>query len=520
MKYVLRLFVSNVSSHLHRSNILKSRLSLIQATQTRLHSTSRHSLASTKHSPQHSLKDTALSTVENIDRSFEPIITVLPSSTATSQVHVLLPRLHPLPRVDSSDVDLVVTILSQLIPGLPTNSSAYIRSLLGLDIHPPVQAHYNETASHPRIAFNSSGRVIKLWLHGLGLRGSIPVDFSRLSELRVLCLNDNEISKEIPAGIFKLKNLEKLDLSGNLIDGHIPNQICDLKRLEFLLSINSQEFCESHYSFGVPKTLCFRNNIGGEIPRNIGRLRNLKTLNCSSNSLTGEIPASIVNLSGLVKLDLSHNQLSGHISQDIGSLTNLQQLYLNDNRLTGNIPHSVTDLTRLENLNLSNNQLIGVLSPEIGNMMSLTHIDLGNNRLFKRIPPELFNLRKLRILMLNDNDFFDEVPSEICRLTKLSVLCLGNNRLTGSILTAVTPLSNLRVLMLHGNRFTGSVPHQFGKLKHLQLLRLDGNALRGRLPASMLNHPAVTQSEFSFRQDRSVVLPLLEQMMAKRQAKG
>ncbi|KAJ1330013.1 hypothetical protein BSLG_009801 [Batrachochytrium salamandrivorans] len=444
----------------------------------------------TKHSPQHSLKDTALSTVENIDRSFEPIITVLPSSTATSQVHVLLPRLHPLPRVDSSDVDLVVTILSQLIPGLPTNSSAYIRSLLGLDIHPPVQAHYNETASHPRIAFNSSGRVIKLWLHGLGLRGSIPVDFSRLSELRVLCLNDNEISKEIPAGIFKLKNLEKLDLSGNLIDGHIPNQICDLKRLEFL-SVSG-------------------NNIGGEIPRNIGRLRNLKTLNCSSNSLTGEIPTSIVNLSGLVKLDLSHNQLSGHISQDIGSLTNLQQL------------------------NLSNNQLIGVLSPEIGNMMSLTHMalisvwyshillssDLGNNRLFKRIPPELFNLRKLRILMLNNNDFFDEVPSEICRLTKLSVLCLGNNRLTGSILTAVTPLSNLRVLMLHGNRFTGSVPHQFGKLKHLQLLRLDGNALRGRLPASMLNHPAVTQSEFSFRQDRSVVLPLLEQMMAKRQAKG
>ncbi|KAH9252485.1 hypothetical protein BASA81_009609 [Batrachochytrium salamandrivorans] len=478
MKYVLRLFISNVSPHLHRSNILKSRLSLIQATQTRLHSTSRHSSASTKHSPQHPLKDTALSTVESIDRSFEPIITVLPSSTVTSQVHVLLPRLHPLPRVDSSDVDLVVTILSQLIPGLPTNSSAYIRSLLGLDIHPPVQAHSNETASHPRIAFNSSGRVIKLWLHGLGLRGSIPVDFQ-----------------------------------------------------------DFQSFVS--YSYSVSG-----NSIGGEIPRNIGRLRNLKTLNCSSNSLTGEIPTSIVNLNGLVKLDLSHNQLSGHISQDIGSLTNLQQLYLNDNKLTGNIPHSVTDLTRLENLdfsmnslisyipigitkmcklktlNLSNNQLIGVLSPEIGNMMSLTHIDLGNNRLFKRIPPELFNLRKLRILMLNDNDFFDEVPSEICRLTKLSVLCLGNNRLTGSILTAVTPLSNLRVLMLHGNRFTGSVPHQFGKLKHLQLLRLDGNALRGRLPASMLNHPAVTQSEFSFRQDRSVVLPLLEQMMAKRQAKG
>ncbi|KAH9265208.1 hypothetical protein BASA83_011291 [Batrachochytrium salamandrivorans] len=456
MKYVLRLFVSNVSSHLHRSNILKSRLSLIQATQTRLHSTSRHSLASTKHSP-HSLKDTALSTVENIDRSFEPIITVLPSSTATSQVHVLLPRLHPLPRVDSSDVDLVVTILSQLIPGLPTNSSAYIRSLLGLDIHPPVQAHYNETASHPRIAFNSSGRVIKLWLHGLGLRGSIPVDFSRLSELRVLCLNDNEISKEIPAGIFKLKNLEKLDLSGNLIDGHIPNQICDLKRLEFL-SVSG-------------------NNIGGEIPRNIGRLRNLKTL------------------------DLSHNQLSGHISQDIGSLTNLQQLYLNDNKLTGNIPHSVTDLTRLENLNLSTTNLLVYFPLKLGNMMSLTHMYVVTWEIIGSLsvsPPELFNLRKLRILMLNDNDFFDEVPSEICRDSIVQFAWID----------------------VAGNRLLDLCRTNCGKLKHLQLLRLDGNALRGRLPASMLNHPAVTQSEFSFRQDRSVVLPLREQMMAKRQAKG
>ncbi len=65
-------------------------------------------------------------------------------------------------------------------------------------------------------------------------------------------------------------------------------------------------------------------HLTGEIPKEIGKLTNLKCLYLHNNQLTGEIPKEIVKLINLQYLYLFINQLSGEIPKEIGKLINLK----------------------------------------------------------------------------------------------------------------------------------------------------------------------------------------------------
>ena len=60
--------------------------------------------------------------------------------------------------------------------------------------------------------------------------------------------------------------------------------------------------------------------------------------------LTGEIPKEIGKLTNLKWLSLENNQLIGEIPKEIGKLINLELLYLYSNQLTGEIPKEVQEL--------------------------------------------------------------------------------------------------------------------------------------------------------------------------------
>ncbi|GMN39775.1 hypothetical protein TIFTF001_009003 [Ficus carica] len=55
------------------------------------------------------------------------------------------------------------------------------------------------------------------------------------------------------------------------------------------------------------------NQLSGGIPKKIGDLRQLETLDLSCNHLEGPIPTSMSSLTFLSHLNLSHNDLSGKI---------------------------------------------------------------------------------------------------------------------------------------------------------------------------------------------------------------
>ncbi len=99
------------------------------------------------------------------------------------------------------------------------------------------------------------------------------------------------------------------------------------------------------------------NNLEGQIPNELGDLKNLQELNLHKNHLSGSIPASLGNLTALRVLDLSFNSLSETIPASICDLTNLKTLELYMNRLTGELPSAIGNLQNLETLAVFNNEI-------------------------------------------------------------------------------------------------------------------------------------------------------------------
>ena len=67
----------------------------------------------------------------------------------------------------------------------------------------------------------------------------------------------------------------------------------------------------------VTKLLFIGNNMGGEIPAELGSLSNLITLELARNELSGEIPPELGSLTNLTKLELAGNDLSGCVPSSL-----------------------------------------------------------------------------------------------------------------------------------------------------------------------------------------------------------
>lgn len=138
------------------------------------------------------------------------------------------------------------------------------------------------------------GRVSRLVLEGLGLRGSVQ-PLASLSQLRVLSLKRNGFSGRVP----DLSNLTTL-------------------KLLFL----------SH------------NGFSGEFPASVPSLSRLYRLDLSFNNFSGQVPAALNGLTHLLTLRLEGNGFSGPISGL--DLPNLQEFNISRNRLAGEVPKSLS----------------------------------------------------------------------------------------------------------------------------------------------------------------------------------
>jgi len=89
------------------------------------------------------------------------------------------------------------------------------------------------------------------------------------------------------------------------------------------------------------------NGFTGQIPSELGLLKNLTYLYLADNSLSGEIPSELGLLQKLTYLDFYFNFLTGHIPSELGLLQNLTNLDLSFNSFSGQIPRELTLLTKL-----------------------------------------------------------------------------------------------------------------------------------------------------------------------------
>ncbi|XP_051127013.1 receptor-like protein 44 [Andrographis paniculata] len=142
------------------------------------------------------------------------------------------------------------------------------------------------TFANPCQGFNSflqgatcnNGRIYKLSLPNLSLKGTISPFLSNCTNLQALDLSSNQIAGDIPADLQYLVNLAVLNLSSNRLAGAIPPQ---LALCAYLNVIDLHD-----------------NRLSGAIPQQLGLLVRLAVFDVSSNELSGPIPPTLGNRTG------------------------------------------------------------------------------------------------------------------------------------------------------------------------------------------------------------------------------
>ena len=180
-----------------------------------------------------------------------------------------------------------------------------------------------------------------------------------------------------------------------------------------------------------------RNNLTGEIPRELGRLRNLERLGLSNNNLAGEIPRELGRLRNLERLYLSNNNLTGEIPRELARFedtVNPQQGDRDlpvegtvvgpvdsaaDRAILGRFYDATGGFLWSNSANWKNNarplsEWYGVDTDVISGSARVTGLRLPDNNLGGYITRELANL-PLQALVLNGNNIDGTIPEELRR---------------------------------------------------------------------------------------------------------
>lgn len=307
----------------------------------------------------------------------------------------------------------------------------------------------------PELGYNFTGKDAVLV-------GTLSASIGGLSELRILSIPHNVFSGEIPADVAKLHKLEILQLQGNNFSGRIPDQISSLLSLRML-----------NLSYNV---------VSGQIPDKLIGSGKLRVIDLSNNQLSGEIGVDrFSECEFLVHLKLSHNFLTDNIPAEIGKCWNLRTLLLDSNIFEGRIPAEIGRISQLRVLDVSRNSLTDGIPKELANCRELSVIVLTNLDDFSSAEDNLADSSSGEF-----NAFMGGVPYELLLLPKLQIFWAPRANLGGRLPSNWSDSCSLRALNLGQNYISASVPESMGKCKNLTFLDLSSNVLEGYLPFQWL----------------------------------
>ncbi|GLJ14220.1 hypothetical protein SUGI_0228270 [Cryptomeria japonica] len=340
--------------------------------------------------------------------------------------------------------------------------------------------------------------------------GSIPSDIGlKLANLQVFIAGGNQFSGGIPKSLGNCSQLSLLDLSLNRLTGPVPQELGMLNALERLHlwgnSLSSGQ-CATMCIFDVLSNCSILkgldlswNNFNGTLSRGIGNLSpRLSNLVLMSNYITGNIPEEIGRLKNLQWLDLSSNKFQGNIPPEFSMLVDLGYLWLQLNQISGDIPSYLGSLQQLRKLDFSHNKLTGRIPDTIGQCFRLEMIDLSYNNLTGIIPIELSSLRSLVFyLNFSYNSLTGRLPS-LGGMQHIQAIDISANKLSGPIPGDIGSCSGLQYLNLSENKLEGIVPISIGQLKSLESIDLSFNELSGPVPRSIANLTMLQHLNFSY----------------------
>ncbi|XP_059633550.1 receptor-like protein EIX1 [Cornus florida] len=361
---------------------------------------------------------------------------------------------------------------------------------------------------------NRLSSLLELHLSNCGLQNlphSLPnLNFTSLS---VIDLSSNGFNSSLPGWLFNISTLVDINLSINKLGGPVGNVAwgshCNLQNVD--LSVNSivgdigkllidLSGCSNS---SLEKLNLMSNQLSGQLPSSLGRLKNLRSFLINENLISGPIPQSVGRLSFLKELDLSFNKMNGSIPESVGKLTELTSLQLYQNSWKGvlsqNFLQGLTKLTQFSISSLDKSFVFDVrhewLPP-----FSLESIKISNYPLGPAFPAWLGTQTQLSSIVLTNVSLSGIIPDWLWQLSpQIETLDLSHNQIGGVLpnslefpytvdlsfncLEGLVPLwPNVRFLYLKNNSFSGPVP---SNMSSLLVLDLSENFLKGTIPASM-----------------------------------
>ncbi|KAJ9189854.1 hypothetical protein P3X46_001105 [Hevea brasiliensis] len=204
---------------------------------------------------------------------------------------------------------------------------------------------------------------------GNNISGKIPSSLGNCTNLTSIDLSMNKLGGSIPPELGNLVNLTRLSLAHNHLQGCLPPHLSTWKKLDtFDVGFNSLN-CSIPSSLGNLTSLSTlvleENRFTGGIPPFLSKLDRLSLLRMGGNLLAGEIPSSIGTLKNLrYGLDLRSNGLIGHIPRELGYLSSLQSLDISSNSLTGSLD-VLNGMQALLEVNISYNGFTGSIPEKL-----------------------------------------------------------------------------------------------------------------------------------------------------------
>ncbi|XP_024636146.1 receptor like protein 23 [Medicago truncatula] len=300
-----------------------------------------------------------------------------------------------------------------------------------------------------------------------------------LRDLQKLSMSDCDLSGPLDSSLTRLENLTVIVLGENNFSSPVPQTFANFKNLTTLnlrkCGLIDHSLSESLHSIILRNTIFF-----GTRPHTIGNMTNLFLLDLSHCQLYGTFPNSLSNLTHLTDLRLSHNDLYGSIPSYLFTLPSLERISLASNQFSKFDEFINVSSNVMEFLDLSSNNLSGPFPTSLFQFRSLFFLDLSSNRLNGSMQlDELLELRNLTDLTLSYNNISiieNDASVDQTAFPKLQTLYLASCNLQ-TFPRFLKNQSTLGYLNLSANQIQGVVPNWIWKLKSLSLLDISYNFL-------------------------------------------
>lgn len=309
-------------------------------------------------------------------------------------------------------------------------------------------------------------------------------EFSKLTNLHRLQLEDNSIRHLNDLSFWDLDKLEVVNVSGNRLT-QLPQNVFAMNRNLLEIHLSNNSLAKLTYDnlknlnklsvLDLSHNQLITNSFNDKLVFN--DLTQLRILNLSHNLLTRLNEQILSKLINLQIINLEHNSLADIGENTFHANANLKIINLAHNKLKRLSENVFSRVPQLNQLYLEMNSLTSIHAAAFGNLVNLIELNLNGNNL-QGVPPVFASLKSLKSLDLGKNQIREIESANFQGLTSLMGLRLVDNFVTRIGNNSFRYLPALHVLNVASNQIAFIESTTFSSnIQKIHAIRLDNNSL-------------------------------------------